>query len=66
MKPANIGIASQETIRARALSIARGERKPAPDEPKIWFTSVDSLAETMTGENRALAELIAGPQAKHD
>jgi predicted transcriptional regulator len=45
MKRFVIGIASREAIRARARAIARGERKPAVDEPKIWFTSMQSLAD---------------------
>ena len=53
-----IGIASQDAIRARARAIARGERKPAPDEPKIWFTSMRSLAEVLSDDNRALLKLI--------
>lgn len=58
MKPITIGIASQETIRARARAIARGERKPMPGEPKIWFTSMRSLAEVLSDDNRALLKLI--------
>ncbi len=58
MKPIIIGIASQETIRARARAIARGERKPMPGEPKIWFTSMRSLAEVLSDDNRALLKLI--------
>lgn len=53
-----IGIAPQDTIRARARAIARGEHKPAPDEPKIWFTSMRSLAEVLSDDNRALLRLI--------
>lgn len=53
-----IGIASQDTIRARARAIARGEHKPAADEPKIWFTSMRSLAEVLSDDNRALLRLI--------
>lgn len=53
-----IGIASQDAIRARARAIARGEHKPAPDEPKIWFTSMRSLAEVLSDDNRALLRLI--------
>lgn len=38
-----IGLASQADIRARALSIARGERRPNPGEPKVWFASMRSM-----------------------
>lgn len=53
-----IGIATQEAIRARAIAIASGERKPKSNEPKIWFTSMRSLAEVLSDDNRALLELI--------
>jgi len=58
MKRIVIGIAPQDDIRARARAIARGERKPAADEPKIWFTSMRSLAEVLSDDNRALLKLI--------
>lgn len=59
MKSIVIGIMPQEQIRARVLSIARGEYKPKPSDPKIWFTSMRSLAEVLSDENRALLKLIS-------
>lgn len=59
MKSIVIGILPQEQIRARVLSIARGEYKPKPSDPKIWFTSMRSLAEVLSDENRALLKLIS-------
>lgn len=53
-----IGIMSQKEIRERTLAIARGEYKPKPDEPKIWFTSIRSLAEVLSDENQALLQVI--------
>ena len=47
MKIVKIGIASQEEIRERLLSIAKGELKPKKSDPKIWFTSLESLIRTM-------------------
>lgn len=58
MKKLVIGIASRQTIRARALVMARGDRKPRPSEPKIWFTSMRSLAEVLSDDNRALLRVI--------
>ncbi len=58
MKNMVIGIASQQAIRDRALSIARGEHQPRPNEPKIWFTSMRSLAEVLSDDNRALLRVI--------
>jgi hypothetical protein len=40
-----IGIASREEIQARTLAILRGEIKVTPDDPKVWFTSLESLAQ---------------------
>ena len=48
----------QDQIRARTLAIARGELKPKPGDPKIWFTSIRSLAEVLSDENRALLRVI--------
>jgi predicted transcriptional regulator len=53
-----IGIASQQDIRARALAIARGDHRPRTGEPKIWFTSMRSLAEVLSDDNRALLRVI--------
>lgn len=58
MKAIVIGIMPQEKIRARTLAIARREYKPKPGEPKVWFTSMKSLAEVLSDENRALLKVI--------
>jgi predicted transcriptional regulator len=65
MKAIVIGILPQEGIRARVIAIARGEYKPKPSEPKIWFTSMRSLAEVLSDENRSLLRVIqqAKPQS---
>ena len=57
-----IGIASQQEIRARVLAIAQGRHKPKPGEPKIWFTSMKSLAEVLSDDNRALLRVIRDTQ----
>ena len=58
MKVIKIGISPQEHIRARVLAIARGEVKARAGEPKIWFTSMKSLAEVLSDDNRALLKVI--------
>ncbi len=58
MKAIRIGILPQEAIRARMLAIARGELKPRPSDPKVWFTSMRSLAEVLSDENRSLLRVI--------
>jgi len=45
-------------MRERALAIARGNYKPKPNEPKVWFTSMKSLAEVLSDDNRALLHII--------
>jgi predicted transcriptional regulator len=58
MKTIVVGILSQEKIRERMLSIARGDFKPKSTDPKIWFTSMRSLAEVLSDDNRALLKVI--------
>jgi len=58
MKTIVIGVMPQEQIRARTLAIARGDYKPKPGEPKIWFTSMKSVAEVLSEQNRALLKVI--------
>lgn len=58
MKKVIIGVMPQKQIRARALAIVRGEYKPKPGEPKIWFTSMRSVAEVLSDSNRALLKVI--------
>jgi predicted transcriptional regulator len=48
----------QEKIRARTIAIAKGEYKPKPGEPKIWFTSMKSVAEVLSDRNRAMLKVI--------
>ena len=59
MKTLKIGIAGYDRMKARTIAIARGERKPARDEPKVWFTSVESFAKVLSHRNRELLTLIA-------
>lgn len=58
MKTIVIGIMPQAQIRARILAIARGDYKPKATEPKIWFTSIRSLAEVLSDDNRALLQEV--------
>ena len=48
----------QEQIRERVLAIARGEYQPKAGEPKVWFTSMKSLAEVLSDDNRALLKVM--------
>lgn len=59
MKTLKIGIAGCDQMKARTMAIARGEHKSVKGEPKVWFTSVESLAKVLSQRNRELLSLIA-------
>lgn len=59
MKPLTVGILPQDKMRERVLKIARGELKPKPGDPKVWFPSMRSMAEVLSDDNRALLRVIA-------
>lgn len=59
MKKIVIGILPQEKIRERMLSIAKGDYRPKKGEPKVWFTSMKSMAEVLSDKNRELLNIIA-------
>lgn len=54
-----IGIMSRAAFQARSIAIAHGDYKLRPDEPKIWFESIQSLAQVLSEENRTLLQIIA-------
>lgn len=58
MKTLIVGIASYEQIKQRSIAIACGKYKPKKDEPKVWFTSIESLAQVLSTENKLLLEII--------
>lgn len=58
MKILRIGIASYQKMKERTMAIACGELKPGNDEPKLWFTSIESLARVLSDKNRTLLNLI--------
>jgi predicted transcriptional regulator len=62
MKRLKVGIASYGEYKARTMAIARGTLKPAADDPKIWFTSIESLARVLSDKNRELLAVIAETQ----
>ena len=64
MKTLKIGIAGYDQMKARTMAIARGERTPAKEEPKVWFTSIESFARLLSEHNRRLLELIAREQPR--
>jgi predicted transcriptional regulator len=59
MTTLKVGIASYEQFKARTMAIVRGEFKRAPDEPKVWFSSIESFAKVLSERNRDLLRVIA-------
>ena len=53
-----IGIISRDDYKKRTVAIARGEFKPKKDEPKVWFESVQSMAQVLSSENQKLLRII--------
>jgi predicted transcriptional regulator len=53
-----VGIMPYREMKARTLAIARGQYKPRPDEPKVWFASLKSLASVLSEQNQALLQTI--------
>ncbi|MGE4373741.1 MAG: helix-turn-helix domain-containing protein [Xanthobacter sp.] len=58
MTTLKVGIAGYDEMKARTMRIARGEEKPAADDPKVWFTSTESFAQILSSGNRELLRLI--------
>jgi predicted transcriptional regulator len=54
-----IGIATYEEMKARTMAVARGQRRIAANEPKVWFTSTESFAKVLSAGNRELLRVIA-------
>lgn len=59
MTTLKVGIASYEEMKARTLRIARGEERAGSDDPKVWFTSMESFAKVLSVGNRELLRVIA-------
>lgn len=68
MSTLRVGISSYEDFKKRTLAIARGELKPGREDPKVWFTSIESLAKVLSDRNRELLALIAqsNPASMHE
>jgi predicted transcriptional regulator len=59
-----IGIADYEQMKARTMAIARGEYRVTPDEPKVWFPSIESVAKVLSEGNRQLLAVIAAQRPR--
>ncbi len=53
-----IGIMSREDYKQRTIAIAKGAYTLKDNEPKIWFESLQSMAQVLNSENQRLLQLI--------
>ena len=59
MKTLKVGIASLDQFKDRTMAVVRGEHNVGPEEPKVWFSSVESFARILSDANRELLRVIA-------
>lgn len=58
MKIVRIGIMSSDKFRKRMMDIAAGKYKPKAREPKVWFSSMQSLSVVLSDWNMQLLRII--------
>jgi len=63
-KMMRVGIISREEYWKRTIAIARGEYVPKRGEPKIWFESLQAMAQVLSSENRQLLRVIIDRKPK--
>ena len=59
MRILKIGIATPAEYKERTIAIVKGEFKESKDDPKIWFTSIESAAKILSHKNRELLGIIS-------
>ena len=64
MRILKVGIASYSDMKARTMAIARGQLKPRPGDPKVWFPSAESLVKVLSDKNRMLLGTIREAEPK--
>ena len=57
-KVLKFGIMSREDYKKRTMAIARGEYIPKKGEPKVWFETLQSMAQVLSSENQQLLKII--------
>jgi len=50
MTTLRVGIATYQQMKERTLAIAQGKLKPGPHDPKVWFTSTESMARILSAK----------------
>lgn len=48
------GIMSRKDFMERTIAIAKGKYKPKRSEPKVWFESLQTMAQVLNNENQRL------------
>jgi len=61
-KVIKVGIITREDYKKRTIAIAKGEYIPKHGEPKIWFESIQTLAQVLSSENQDLLKIIIAEQ----
>ena len=57
-KTVRVGIMPYEDYKKRTIAIAKEEYKPTPNEPTIWFNSIDTMAKVLSQKNQDLLKVI--------
>jgi len=58
------GVMSKENFMKRAVAIAKGQYKPSPDEPTVWFESPQAMAQVLSVDNLSLLKIILDKKPK--
>ena len=53
-----VGIMPKEQYMKRTIAIAKGQYVPKRGEPKVWFESLQSMAQILSNENQELLKTI--------
>ena len=61
MKVLRIGIASVDEFKARTIAVVKGQRKIRPGEPKLWFSSAQSIGKLIDQNWPLLQEIRRYP-----
>ena len=63
-KMMRVGIIPKEEYKRRTIAIAKGEYVPKRGEPKIWFESLQAMAQVLSNENQQLLRTIIAQKPK--
>jgi predicted transcriptional regulator len=58
-KVLRVGIAPRQAIFQYVKDVVAGRRRRKPDDPDVWFSSVESFAKVLSEKNRVLLAMIA-------